>query len=700
MLAAIRQWLGAVAELFFLQGPIAGAVILGLAAVDPHPAGLAAVAVVAALAMARGITGGWDAGRTGSVAHNAVLVGLAVGHGLAWSWPALGMAVLLGALTAAASLVLSAECHRLLGLPVLSLPFVLISWLLLILGCASTLEPAIAGRSLWASAGIALPAWPEGFLRSLGAILFCDDVVSGSILAGLIAWRSRILLLSGMLGHAVGCVVRWSLGAEWSVACASHDGFNSTLSAMAVGAVLLVPGRGAVLAGMIAAAVAALLGQAGAVLLANQSLPVLTVPFVLATWLSLRCAMLWRPAALPIAAIGTPESTLLHHRSLDQRVERTGWDIALPCAGRWVIWQGVDGAWTHQGPWRHALDLVMRGADGRTWSGEAADVRDFHAWMQPVLSPVRGLVVAVVDGIPDNPIGCADAANNWGNLVIVRDPRGFCVELSHLACGSLTVAIGQWVECGALLGRCGNSGYSTEPHLHVQVQTGERIGDPTVPFQIVHYRDQHGFHLHGVPQAGDVVEAIPADARLARAMDPVPGQAWRFRDAFGEELVWRIERDADGGVLVRSGRGRLHLGRQAASWRCWMVEGDDPWMHRLQLALPSLPLCALDGLAWHDHLPVSTSLSWWRTQLVALAGLISDDLGTVRVDLIARGGRVDAVIPRGWGHDERHLSCHIDPDAGLLAICEGPARLERIFTHPEPAAQHAATALHGAAVCA
>ena len=54
-----------------------------------------------------------------------------------------------------------------------------------------------------------------------------------------------------------------------------------------------------------------------------------------------------------------------------------------------------------------------------------------------------------------------------GNHVLI-ECRGIVVALCHLKQGSITVRPGQDVQVGEVLGGCGNSGNSTEPHLHVQ----------------------------------------------------------------------------------------------------------------------------------------------------------------------------------------------------------------------------------------
>lgn len=107
----------------------------------------------------------------------------------------------------------------------------------------------------------------------------------------------------------------------------------------------------------------------------------------------------------------------------------------------------------------------------------------FPGFGRSILAPIDGVVVAVHASEPDHPayrgvpsVGYAltqrrRVVAGWkalaGNHVFVeRD--GIVVALCHLRQGSVEVVPGQHVRTGDLLGRCGNSGNSTEPHVHVQ----------------------------------------------------------------------------------------------------------------------------------------------------------------------------------------------------------------------------------------
>ena len=83
-------------------------------------------------------------------------------------------------------------------------------------------------------------------------------------------------------------------------------------------------------------------------------------------------------------------------------------------------------------------------------------------------------------------VGAADsAADAAGNVIVIELDSGLFVVLAHLQHGSLQVSNGDAVRKGDALARVGNSGNTTMPHLHLQVQTHMDLWDPdnrSVPF--------------------------------------------------------------------------------------------------------------------------------------------------------------------------------------------------------------------------
>ncbi|HEL2980151.1 TPA: M23 family metallopeptidase [Stenotrophomonas maltophilia] len=124
---------------------------------------------------------------------------------------------------------------------------------------------------------------------------------------------------------------------------------------------------------------------------------------------------------------------------------------------------------------RFALDLLVV-RDGRSHRGDGLRNQDYFCFGRPILAPADGTVVEVVEGVEDNVPGQMNAAQLTGNRVILDHGNDEYSVLAHLRQGSVRVSQGQVVRSGTHLGDCGNSGNSSEPHLHYQLQAGPVFG--------------------------------------------------------------------------------------------------------------------------------------------------------------------------------------------------------------------------------
>jgi murein DD-endopeptidase MepM/ murein hydrolase activator NlpD len=154
--------------------------------------------------------------------------------------------------------------------------------------------------------------------------------------------------------------------------------------------------------------------------------------------------------------------------------------LRLPFEGEWyVFWggrtieQNYHAATRSQ---RFAHDLVIR-REGRTHAGEGKALTDYHCYGKPILAPGAGTVVWSENTRPDQPIGTGDRSNPIGNGVVIDHGNGEFSLLAHLKPGSVKVKPGDAVKPGQTLGACGNSGNTSEPHLHYHLQNGPDMKD-------------------------------------------------------------------------------------------------------------------------------------------------------------------------------------------------------------------------------
>lgn len=147
--------------------------------------------------------------------------------------------------------------------------------------------------------------------------------------------------------------------------------------------------------------------------------------------------------------------------------------------GSWLVMSG--GVRTHNHHWaspsqRYALDLVALRASGARARGLLPrHLGAYGAYGAQVVSPVGGVIASAIDGQPEQVPGKIRPSLPPGNHVIIQAGTEM-VHLCHFRPGSIVVAVGESVRRGDLLGEIGNSGRTSEPHLHIHVEDRSGVG--------------------------------------------------------------------------------------------------------------------------------------------------------------------------------------------------------------------------------
>ncbi|KAA3647016.1 MAG: M23 family peptidase [Chloroflexi bacterium] len=155
-------------------------------------------------------------------------------------------------------------------------------------------------------------------------------------------------------------------------------------------------------------------------------------------------------------------------------------DLAYPLQGRaFYIGGGGNSPWinAHQRAYAqsYALDILALNIFGSSSDVfRSGELDRYTIFGEPIYSPCNGTVIDAIDGFPDQPIGSRDEVNLAGNYVTL-DCEGVAVLLAHMQMGSVEVQTGDAVTIGQLLGRVGNSGNTSQPHLHIHATTGSTV---------------------------------------------------------------------------------------------------------------------------------------------------------------------------------------------------------------------------------
>ncbi len=566
--------------------------------------------------------------RTGLFGFNGLLVGLGIG---AWFTPCPATVALLVAASAVVVLV-NAGLRRLLGemlgLPVLSVPFLIVFYVIL----AASPSMEALGFQTWLPATAPIESYPWSviiaFGRALGAIFFVPEPIAGALVLFALILTSRASVFLSLIAFAIVTIAGVPLLSSGASITTLELAMNSVLIGIALGGVFFVLGRASLLAAILGISIGILIALATSRMCAIAGLPGLVLPFNVTVLLFLY-AMRHRtrnraPVQLDVV-LRSPEESWYRHW---ERVGRFGWSLptrlSLPFRGTWQVTQGWNGDETHKGDWRHGWDFQVFDESGSPFKTQGADISDYHCFRLPVTAPADGVVVSVNDGVEDNPVGKQNLVQNWGNNITIQHAGGLFSLVAHLSLNTITVQEGHRVKRGDEIGLCGNSGRSAIPHLHVQFQASRHVGAPTISGEF-HYtvleRDPSSVHGCHVPIEGDRVRNLMLDMHSRRLFN------------FPDERTLSFQVDPPSGssrvetILIETNLYQEKLMRSVETGSILKFNDEEPVLSSLELhgsrssilaaihiATEQIPMEIRDGAIWNSKIvwhPHRTILSRW-----------------------------------------------------------------------------------------
>jgi murein DD-endopeptidase MepM/ murein hydrolase activator NlpD len=162
---------------------------------------------------------------------------------------------------------------------------------------------------------------------------------------------------------------------------------------------------------------------------------------------------------------------------------RNSTKLILPFNDQWTVTWGGDtkelNYHVESAAQKNAFDLVVTNEKGNSYRTDGKTNEDYYAFGKELIAPCDGEVVLAVDGVKDNVPGILNPIYVPGNTVIIKTQNNEYLFFAHFKQHSIIVKQGQKVKQGQLLGLCGNSGNSSEPHLHFHIQNVEDMNSAT-----------------------------------------------------------------------------------------------------------------------------------------------------------------------------------------------------------------------------
>jgi murein DD-endopeptidase MepM/ murein hydrolase activator NlpD len=153
--------------------------------------------------------------------------------------------------------------------------------------------------------------------------------------------------------------------------------------------------------------------------------------------------------------------------------------MSLPFTGEWFVFWGGDtkeqNYHVENVAQKNAFDIIITDTKGKSYKTDGTRNEDYYAFGQPLIAPCDAEVLIVVDGIADNVPGEMNREQVTGNTVVLKTANNEYLLFAHFKQNSIKVKKGEAVKKGQLLGLCGNSGNSSEPHLHFHIQNKEKM---------------------------------------------------------------------------------------------------------------------------------------------------------------------------------------------------------------------------------
>ncbi len=587
--------------LLFLDNKIAGAILFALSFLIPSVGISGIFAVFTTIIFAELITLREEVLENGFYLYNSLLVGMGIGYIFSPTLLSFFLILILSSFTFLLSFVLY-RIFSVYKIPILSLPFSIIT----MIAYLASLKYSYLYSNLINSHNtfdMHIYSLLDPFFRSIGTIFFLPNVLAGLVISLIILYFSRIIFFMGIISFYLGIFIHSLLLSSFTQALNDPYAFNYILVGIALGGIFLLPTLKNYILAFLGVIMSVVIVDAMDVFFNYYAIPVFTIPFniIVMMFIFVLSSIYYKEFNYNIKK--TPEKSLSYYLS---NIFRFGKDIkiALPFSGEWSVYQAFNGEWTHKGKWKYAYDFVIEN-DDKTHKNEGLYVSDYYCFGQSVLSPVNGYVVALRNDLVDNIIGEVDRINNWGNYVIIKNDAGYFVEISHLMQNSISVNVGDYIHQGQIIAKCGNSGYSPEPHIHIQLQKFAILGSETIPFVFSEYLKENKLFYNSLPKKDEKIKSLIIDKSMQLRFNFILDDIYRFVNEKNEKIEFKVDMNSLGEFYFKDkNNNKLYFYSTASLFYFYNYEGEESYLKEIFKLAPKIPFINAKNIEYSDVLPV------------------------------------------------------------------------------------------------
>ena len=644
-------------ELIFCRGPLPGMLFALLCLFfNPNVAGAGFVSIITLHLFIKLVGINWDKHKAAYIVYNPILAGMSIGVIFKFTPTVIFLIGIVTVFTFVLTISL-AEYFKYMRIPLLSLPFAIVSTIFYL---ASTRYSRLFSLMYYTKNHLAeydkyVPDMIAAFFKAFGAIVFMPNIVVGFLIFAIILYHSKILAFHAWAAFFTGVLIHSQVIDSFDQALFNPFAFNYILIGLTLGGIFLLPSIKSTIICLLAVGVSVILVDVSSGFEQLSSITIFTLPFNLTVILFVYSLRVVGYSDINNYIKLVPEESLSFSIIYNRRFHPDEVSIGLPMDCSMTVFQGKNGELTHKGKWGNAYDFVITDSDGSTGPQGTPDIINQYIFGKTVVAPVEGSVIACCDTFPDNPLGRVDHVNNWGNYIILGTVTGFFVEMSHIMTGSLMVKVGDYVALGQPMCKCGNSGFSSLPHIHIQAQKSGLLGDETIPFNFALYKTGKKIHLYSSPDKGDVIEPVRCNYDMIKSLNLHLATQHRYSVVKNGkecgEFSFTVNRvpDASGMMYLEDETGnRLYFNYYNATFTIHELEGKTSSLLRLFfIALPRLPLVDMPEFEWDDVLPVALTGTWMQRFVFPITAWFSKVGGFAEGSWSFNNGTITGVVKTG-----------------------------------------------------